>query len=427
MASNPKSKDHSESNSPSLSPHASQLHATPITSKQEAEESTTTAQTHHTSEQLSLESPEVQTLIHKLQSFSISPQKSEVFQSSETSQFHHPHHLTRLQSEKLGIEPTEFPLPKRKRSKKNTEGSDSEILSSISSISSSPTRGQSSIPSSQIVIYQGSVTTTSQPTQISTSIPLQISGTSIVVTSTTTVKMADPWPRPGAVNMPAPLHALPDAPEKWLPKFNPDEGTQAEEHINNFMLAVNLKGVAEEDVVVRLFPYTLHGSAGSWYFSLPSGSITSWTIFQEQFLTKYGDDRSLATLINDLSNLRIEQREPIKEFNARFNKLLNKIPTDSKPSEQIRSEWYITALPANIAIFVDRAGKPTLAENMKEALAVEKRVNALEKKAALEERKNKKVSFKEYTKKKTPKDPYDMEGLQKVLKTMSNEMVEIKK
>ena len=66
----------------------------------------------------------------------------------------------------------------------------------------------------------------------------------------------------------------------------------------------------------------------------------------------------------------------------------------SKPSEKIISEWYITTLPANIAIFIDRAGKPTLAENMKEALALEKRINALEKKAALEERKSKKVTFK---------------------------------
>ena len=153
----------------------------------------------------------------------------------------------------------------------------------------------------------------------------------------------------------------------------------------------------------------------------------SWNIFQEQFLTKYGDDRSLATLVHDLSNLRIKSREPIKEFNSRFNKLLNKIPTDDKPSEQVRIEWYITALPSNIAIFVDRAKQPKLAENMKEALAVEKSVIALEKKTALEERKSKKVSFKDNSKKKNIKDPYDMEGLQKVLKTMSNEMVEIKK
>ena len=63
---------------------------------------------------------------------------------------------------------------------------------------------------------------------------------------------------------------------------------------------------------------------------------------------------------------------------------------------------------------------------MKEAIAVEKRITSLEKKNAIEETKSKKVSFKDDSKKKA-KDPYDMEGLQKVLKTMSNEMVEIKK
>lgn len=193
------------------------------------------------------------------------------------------------------------------------------------------------------------------------------------------------------------------------------------------MLEINLKGVTEEDFVVRLFPYTWQGSARSWYFSFPSGSITSWNIFKEQFLTKYVDDKSLATLINDLSNLRIESKEPIKELNSRFNKLLNKIPTASKSSEKIRSEWYITYFPSNIAIFVDKAAKPTLAENMKEALSVEKHIIALENKAALEYRESKKVSFKDDSNKKMPQDPYDMESLQKVLRTMSNKMVEIKK
>ena len=63
---------------------------------------------------------------------------------------------------------------------------------------------------------------------------------------------------------------------------------------------------------------------------------------------------------------------------------------------------------------------------MKEAITVEKQIISLEKKNAIEERKSKKVSFKDDSKEKA-KDPYDMEGLQKVLKTMSNEMVEIKK
>lgn len=227
--------------------------------------------------------------------------------------------------------------------------------------------------------------------------------------------------------MPAPLSQLLAHPEKWLPKFNLDTGILAEEHINNFTLSVNLNGVTEEDVVVRIFPYTLQGIVGSWYLSLPSGSITSWNIFQEQFLTKFGDDRSTTTLINDLSKLKIEPREPVKNFNSRFNKLLNKIPTTSKLSEEVRSDWSISALPSNIEIFVVSAEKPTLVENMKEAIAVEKCIIALEKKISLKERKSKKVTFKDDSKKKVAKDPYDMEGLQKVLKTMSNEMVEIKK
>jgi len=74
------------------------------------------------------------------------------------------------------------------------------------------------------------------------------------------------------------------------------------------MLSINLNGVTNEDVVIQLFPYTLQGAARSWYFSLPSGSITSWDIFQEQFLTKFGDDMSTVTLINDLSTLGLSQR-----------------------------------------------------------------------------------------------------------------------
>ena len=66
----------------------------------------------------------------------------------------------------------------------------------------------------------------------------------------------------------------------------------------------------------------------------------------------------------------------------------------------MQSEWYISALPSNIAIFVDRANKKTLADNMKEAIVVEKRIIALENKNAIEEQKSKKVTFKEDPKKK---------------------------
>lgn len=106
MARKSKPKIHSGSKSPSTSPLTSPLHVVTPVFKREVEETTTTAQPQNIPDKLSLESPEVQSHIHKLQGFSISPQKSEVSQGSVTSQFIPSHPLTKLQSEKLAIEPT---------------------------------------------------------------------------------------------------------------------------------------------------------------------------------------------------------------------------------------------------------------------------------------------------------------------------------
>ena len=79
-------------------------------------------------------------------------------------------------------------------------------------------------------------------------------------------------------------------------------------------------------------------------------------------------------------------------------------------------------------MFIGRANKTIFLDNIKEELFVEKIIIALENKISLEERKHtKKVSFKYESKKKSPKYPFDLEGLQKDLKTKSNKMVEIKK
>lgn len=91
---------------------------------------------------------------------------------------------------------------------------------------------------------------------------------------------------------------------------------------------------------------------------------------------------------------------------------MNKIPTASRRGVDVQIEWYINALSSNIAMFLDRAQKTILADNMKEDLAVKKRVLSLQKKFIVEERKRaKKLTFKEELKKKASKDPFDVEGL----------------
>ena len=78
-------------------------------------------------------------------------------------------------------------------------------------------------------------------------------------------------------------HRLPRNPDKWLPKYNPDEKIPMEDHIKYFMQAMRLINVIHEDIVYRLFPYTFEGKASTWYFSLESNSFPSWDVFLELF------------------------------------------------------------------------------------------------------------------------------------------------
>jgi len=192
-------------------------------------------------------------LIHKLQQFSISPQKSNKSQGNVTSQYNPAHPLTRLKREKFGVQPTKLPLPTRKRARNSPKGSDSETLSSSSSILASSLQSQPSTPPLQIIVHQptGISTTPSQPSRVVISPSSQPQGSSSTLSFVSSSAMAQsPWNNPGAVLMPAPLSRLPTHPEKWLAKFNPKASMLAEEHINNFMISINLNGVVNEDVVV---------------------------------------------------------------------------------------------------------------------------------------------------------------------------------
>jgi len=160
MESESKSEYHSESKSPSPSPPTSPLHLNP---ELEVTRVSITATLPDISEQSTVELLEVESLIHKLQRFSISPQRSDKSQGSMTSQYNPTHPLTRLKSEKFGIQPIKLPLPTRKRVRKSPKEPDNETLSSTSSISTSSLRSQPSTPPSNIIIHPSIGTPTTLP------------------------------------------------------------------------------------------------------------------------------------------------------------------------------------------------------------------------------------------------------------------------
>jgi len=202
---------------PSPSPPTSALHLESLNPESKVVGATATATNPDISKQSTIGPPKVESLIHKLQRFSISPQKSDKSQGSVTSQYNHAHPLTRLKSEKFGVQPTELPLPTRKRARKSPKGSDSETLSSSSSISTSSLRSQPSTPPLQIIVHQptGTSSTPPQPSGAIISSSSQLQGSSSALSSVSSSMMAQsPWNNPGAVLMPTPLSQLPAHPQK---------------------------------------------------------------------------------------------------------------------------------------------------------------------------------------------------------------------
>lgn len=109
----------------------------------------------------------------------------------------------------------------------------------------------------------------------------------------------------GLIAIPKDQHDLPKHSERWLPKYNPDDPITAKEHVKQFMLSLKLEAVQHEYEVCKLFPFTFMGKDTTWYFTVADGSITTWESFDKLFIKMYGEDKTKASLIVELSNIRI--------------------------------------------------------------------------------------------------------------------------
>ena len=87
--------------------------------------------------------------------------------------------------------------------------------------------------------------------------------------------------------------------KKVLAKFDPGKGVSIEDHLKSFYLALNLLNADHEDVVCRIFQYTFEPKASSWYFSLQANSIVNWDGFEKEFLGKFDNEKTVATLMKE--------------------------------------------------------------------------------------------------------------------------------
>lgn len=119
-----------------------------------------------------------------------------------------------------------------------------------------------------------------------------------------------------------------------LPSFyglpNEDPLTHIKD-IFNVVSSFPLTGVTEDQLRMRVFPYTLKDKAKYWLNSLKPGSLTTWAAIQKKFLEKYFSTQKTDMLRDKILLFAQQDDESFCEAWERFNGLLNQCPHHGIP------------------------------------------------------------------------------------------------
>jgi len=167
--------------------------------------------------------------------------------------------------------------------------------------------------------------------------------------------MAQPWGAAiGPLNLGANLNPLPKNARENLPRFNGDGKTSPEEHLCAFAAACSVLGVQHQDVAIRLFVQTLTDTAAQWFYHLTDASITNWNEMKIAFENRFKSAEDEHYLLAQLTQLKKEIHEPMREFVAKFNRIVNKITATKRPSGENQKCFFINAMPPDISFHLRR-------------------------------------------------------------------------
>jgi hypothetical protein len=161
---------------------------------------------------------------------------------------------------------------------------------------------------------------------------------------------------------------------KHLPKFTGEGNITAEDHFATFYSYADNYAIVNEDVWMRIFVHSLDGKTIKWFRALTPGSIDGIEALDDIFLRQWGGKRDFMYYITEFESLKRKEGVYVSHLSKRFNKMLNKIPTEINPTEASAKITYASAFDPDFCLFLRERRATSLAHMQDVALEVESNI-----------------------------------------------------
>ena len=94
---------------------------------------------------------------------------------------------------------------------------------------------------------------------------------------------------------------------------------------------VQIDGVSDDAIYLRLFTFSLRDRARNWLSAQPEGSITTWADLTNKFVNKFFPTSKAAKLRSEITAFAQQEGETLYDAWERFKDLLRKCPQHSLP------------------------------------------------------------------------------------------------
>ena len=100
-------------------------------------------------------------------------------------------------------------------------------------------------------------------------------------------------------------------------------------HLNTFLELYDMqkKKDVDNDVKMKLFPFSLRDSTKIWFSSLPRNSIDSWNKCKDAFITKYFPTAKIISLRTQIMNFKQLEHDHAAQSWERMKMMLRNCPT----------------------------------------------------------------------------------------------------